>query len=739
MTFKIIFVLFVAGVVLFFSAVAVQPVHAYYEDFEDPGNLKGTLVGDATVADGYLRTGGSNDPDFNHFQLEGEFPPGPNKTVIITFNMGGNTDTYAGPLYWCGTDGGVSTGFQGLQSGYRIWYNPNRPGLGLVWNQDDHSGVWTDVLYSLDSADMIPSFDVNADYQLVIEDLGETINFWVQDAVDPLIKTVTLSSTDLTASGYPRFGNIEMAGYSRQVGGIEDINISTAEPVATIDVGDGVEVTEAAGAGHSDTYVISMNYSPPVDQDSDTIEGVKLAMEYPNAQITVDPNANTVDVIFTAANWQTPQTVTVTAKDDTAPQGDRTVYIINSLTLLDPDDNVISLTDPNVADPNFAYPSIENGDVPVDILDDEQRYEIIIDEFDPNASLDPDGIAVSEQGPTSDTYTVVLRRNPTVTVMLDITTDGQTTVDPPALSFDSGNWDTPQTVTVTAVDDAVGEDDPHPGAITHLLDLPIVPVASVYEDFEDEIDLNVTLDPNCDIDNGYLVYGVGNVNLMESSIVNGGPYPGPTKIEMVFNMLGNTHPWTGPGIRVGYDEVTDNSLLIFWRLAYGVGQFAITDVVNGAWGPNAWLNVFGGMDLDPATDYLITVVDYGMRMDVSLTEAANPSNVLLSAKGVDVSSYTRLGNNVAIGSMDDPVNLDGAAIGEVTVTKGQALTDEEIEWLNAPILHNPTASIADNDCRADRTTKVADLDDDCDVDLFDFVLFASEWLDCTLPNVPGCQ
>ncbi|MBN2377425.1 MAG: hypothetical protein JXD22_13570, partial [Sedimentisphaerales bacterium] len=540
---------------------------------------------------------------------------------------------------------------------------------------------------------------------------------------------------DIDISGATFYGDKVAAtgGFAPGVGGIKDFVIGAkSSPVAAIDVGDGVEVTEAAGAGHSDTYVISMNYSPPADLDSDSIEGVKLAMEYPNAQITVDPNANTVDVIFTAANWQTPQTVTVTAKDDSDPQGDRTVYIIHSLTLLDPDDNVISLTDPNVADPNYAYASIENGDVTVDIIDDEQRYEIVINELG--------GIDVSEQDPgaNTDDYTVVLQREPTGTVMLDITTDGQTTVNPPALSFDSGNWNIPQTVTVTAVDDAAGEDDPHPGAITHLLNLPIVPVTSVYEDFEDEIGLNVTIDPNSKIDSGYLV-GVGNIDLMENSIVHGGPYSDPTKIEMVFNMLGNTYPWTGPGIRVGYDETTDNSLLIFWRLANGSGQFAITDVVNGAWGPHAWLNVFGGLVLDPSTDYLITIVDYGMRMDVSLTEAANPSNVLLSAKGVDISSYTRLGDDIAIGSMADGVNFDGAAIGEVTVTKGQALTADEIEWLTAPIMYNPTASIADNDCRADRTTKVADLDDDCDVDLFDFAIFASEWLDCTLPNVPGCQ
>jgi len=312
---------------------------------------------------------------------------------------------------------------------------------------------------------------------------------------------------------------------------IEDLVTS---PVATIDVGDGVEVTEDQLDHPTDTYTVSMLYAPPIDTDGDTIQGVKVTMEFPDDQIGIDPNG----FIFTADNWETPQTFTVTAIDDLDPQGDRIVDINHSLIVLDPDDNVMSMTDPNVADPLFVHPGFETGTkiVPVTILDNEMHYGILIDELD--------GIAVSEQEPATatDTYTVVLQKPPTITVLVDINiTDGQTTVDKTTLTFDSDNWAIPQVVTVTAVDDTAGEDDPHTGQILH------------------------------------------------------------------------------------------------------------------------------------------SVPDLGT-------------------------------------------------------------SEEALNWFNAPILPNPTVdiNINDNDCRADRIPP-GDLDGDCDIDLADFAEVAANWLNCTLPNVPGCE
>ena len=62
---------------------------------------------------------------------------------------------------------------------------------------------------------------------------------------------------------------------------------------------------------------------------------------------------------------------------------------------------------------------------------------------------------VDESG-TTDTFTVVLDAEPTSDVVLTITSDdtGEATV-PAILTFTAANWDTPQTITVTGVDDSI--------------------------------------------------------------------------------------------------------------------------------------------------------------------------------------------------------------------------------------------------------------------------------------------
>ena len=61
---------------------------------------------------------------------------------------------------------------------------------------------------------------------------------------------------------------------------------------------------------------------------------------------------------------------------------------------------------------------------------------------------------VSESG-TSDTFTVVLDAEPCSNVVLRVTSQdtGEAVVDQASLTFTPHNWDEPQTVTVTGVDD----------------------------------------------------------------------------------------------------------------------------------------------------------------------------------------------------------------------------------------------------------------------------------------------
>ncbi len=75
--------------------------------------------------------------------------------------------------------------------------------------------------------------------------------------------------------------------------------------------------------------------------------------------------------------------------------------------------------------------------------------------------------AVTEGGAT-DTYTLVLSAQPTADVTIALTPSDQVSADPTTLVFTPENWDVAQTVTVTAVDDAVAE-GAHTGTIGHTV------------------------------------------------------------------------------------------------------------------------------------------------------------------------------------------------------------------------------------------------------------------------------
>jgi len=73
--------------------------------------------------------------------------------------------------------------------------------------------------------------------------------------------------------------------------------------------------------------------------------------------------------------------------------------------------------------------------------------------------------SVTESGAT-DTYTLTLGTQPTADVIVSVTGTDQLTVSPSSLTFTPENWDVPQNVIVSAVDDSVVEGD-HTAVITY--------------------------------------------------------------------------------------------------------------------------------------------------------------------------------------------------------------------------------------------------------------------------------
>lgn len=75
------------------------------------------------------------------------------------------------------------------------------------------------------------------------------------------------------------------------------------------------------------------------------------------------------------------------------------------------------------------------------------------------------GTSLTETGAT-DGYTIVLDAQPASNVTIDVTPDSSSTVSTSSIVFTTSNWDTPVTVTVTAVDDSVAQGS-HSSTITH--------------------------------------------------------------------------------------------------------------------------------------------------------------------------------------------------------------------------------------------------------------------------------
>ena len=190
----------------------------------------------------------------------------------------------------------------------------------------------------------------------------------------------------------------------------------TASVRVTVDDDDkpGITFTPASltvGEGGVGTYGVRLNAAPTAD--------VTVAIRSSNPDVTVTPNSLT----FTSSDWETEQTVDVTASQD-ADAADDTANLTHRPS-------------------GGGYGSGQNKTFVVTVTDDETA----------GVTVTPTFLTLTEGG--MDTYTVVLDTQPTATVTVTVRSDdtGAATVSGSTLRFTTSNWDTAQTVTVTGVND----------------------------------------------------------------------------------------------------------------------------------------------------------------------------------------------------------------------------------------------------------------------------------------------
>lgn len=182
----------------------------------------------------------------------------------------------------------------------------------------------------------------------------------------------------------------------------------------------GITVDEDNGTS---TFTIALNSQPATD--------VVLDLNSSDiAEATVGP----AQITFTSANWDTPQTITITGIAD---DFDRNDSAIGTITVND------ALSDD-------TYDSLTDASINISITDNETN----------GMSFSSPSSTISENGGTT-TFTAVLDAEPLGDVVFNVNSSdtNEATAGPALLTFTSANWDTPQTITITGVDDNLAQND----------------------------------------------------------------------------------------------------------------------------------------------------------------------------------------------------------------------------------------------------------------------------------------
>jgi len=170
--------------------------------------------------------------------------------------------------------------------------------------------------------------------------------------------------------------------------------------------------------------------------------------------VSNDTNEATVasaSLTFTNTNWNIDQTVTVTGVNDDIDRDDATTITISI----------------NDAASDNTYDAVPDTDGIITITDDDTAGITV-------SAISGD---TSEAGGTA-TFTAALNTQPSDDVVIPFSSSdtSEGTVAPSTLIFTDVNWNTPQTVTVTGVDDAIGD-----GTITYsIINAAAVSTDAVY-------------------------------------------------------------------------------------------------------------------------------------------------------------------------------------------------------------------------------------------------------------------
>ena len=298
--------------------------------------------------------------------------------------------------------------------------------------------------------------------------LSYTVVLTSQPAGDVTVAISGHASTDLTLSGTTLSGDNELTFTTANWGTAQTVTVKAAEDEDAVTDAD-VTLTHAISSTDDSVYnaladqsitvsitendAIGVTISPTTltvaEGDATGVSYTVVLTSEPAGDVTVTISGHDEtdlsiasaglsaddELTFTTENWGTAQTVTVKAAEDADAVTDADVTLTHA----------ISSTD------DSTYDALADQSVTVSITEDDAV----------GVTIDPTTLTVAEGDATGVNYTVVLTSEPagdvTVTVSghsgTDLTLSG-TGLSNDALTFTTTTWETAQTVTVTAAEDA---------------------------------------------------------------------------------------------------------------------------------------------------------------------------------------------------------------------------------------------------------------------------------------------
>ena len=484
--------------------------------------------------------------------------------------------------------------------------------------------------------------------------LGTTLRF--TDADWDTAQTVTVS-TDHDSDAADDMAKL---AHTAVGGGYDDV---TAEFTVT--------VTD------DETAAVTLTVAPDSVAEDVADPGTEVTVTAELTLIRSDPTTVTVSV--SAGTASASDFAAVTGFDIVIPAGQTTE--LGSFTLNPADDDVAE-GDETVNITGTAG-DLSVTSATVTIADDDERAVV----------PDPRSLTLAEEGP-SQTFTVTLGSQPTGPVDVSVASSSATVeVQPTSLSFTVANWSDPQTVEVTAKDDADAADDPST-AVTLIpsgggygaTDAAAVAV-SVTDDDTESTSVALTVMPDTVAEND------GDTTLTVRAQLNAAARTVDTVVAV------SVSPGTGTGGAAASDfaAVDDFDVTIDAGSSFGTGEFTFTPDNDDVDESDETVNITGtttssGLSI---TNTTVTIADND-------TAAINLSRTAHTVDEGDMFTYTVVLASEPTAPVVVTVASDNTDV-DVSTDDGATLTFTDDDWGDAQTV---TVNTDHDDDAADDTAKL---------------------------------